>query len=199
MSLEDLKQKIISDANAEANVIKQEAKSEIDTVKKEAQEKLSELLKEAEKEAERIAEEKRQNIITLARMNSKNKVLAKKQEIIEKVFEEAFVRLTNMTADEFRGFIKQILQNYNPDKDTLVYVGKKNKDMIDASFIDAINKDSKSRGKFVLADSKKDFDYGIYLITDWIEIDFTFEGLIKNIRSEIEMDIINILFTKGSV
>lgn len=197
MSLAELKAKIVSDAEAEAKGIMEEADKEAQKIVEQAESQVQVLRAQIDKDAQRMAQERFQNIVTLARVSGRNLVLAAKQKMVNEVFEEAKKRLKSLSPQQFRQMAHRLLFNHPPKQDTLLMVGKKNREMIDESFVDRINKELKSPGKFILTESNRDFDYGMILVTDWVEIDITFDGILASIREEIEMNVIKTLFGRG--
>jgi vacuolar-type H+-ATPase subunit E/Vma4 len=199
MGFTELKEKIINDAMKNADGIAAETNEEILRINKKADEEIKSLLIQIEKEADREAKERYQNIVTLARVNSKNKILETRQKVLDDVFTEVYKKLTGLSTEQFRNLVKSLLAKYPPSEHTQVIVGKKNRSMIDKNFIDQLNREIKSSGKFELADTGKDFDYGVYLETAWVEVDLTFAGIIRTVRENMEMDVINTLFGKGQL
>ena len=198
MSLADLKSKIISDAQKEAEEIQKKAEKEAQKILDDARKCYQELRRQVEKEAQRLANERYQNIVTLARVQGRNKVLAVKRAIVDEVFQKVEEKLRNLTREEFRRLLIKLLLKYAPKEDTRVIVGKKNANMVDKTLIETINMRLKSSGRFILdTSSDRNFDYGVYLVTKWVEIDLTFKGILRSIREDMEMEVIKILFGKG--
>jgi V/A-type H+/Na+-transporting ATPase subunit E len=197
MALAELKQKIKTDAETLAKKITDEAKAEAEKIIDKARDDLARLTKQVEKDGDQLANERYQNIVTLARVSGKNKVLGVRQKLVDDVFSQVLDRMKQLTGDKFRDFARNILSHHPPGEDTKLMVGSKMRDMIDRKFVDDLNNTLKTPGKFILADPDRDFEYGFYLVTDWIEIDLTYNGIIRTVREEMEMDVINILFEKG--
>lgn len=196
MSLEILKEKILNDAKAEAERIKQEAQAEADGIIKEAEAELERLRKKVDGDARRVAEERFQNIVSLARVEGKNQILAVKQRMIQEVFDSAWHHMTLLQKDRFRPFAKRLLALNPPQRDTRLMVGKKSAPMIDEAFIKEVNQELGAPGKFILVENDRGFDYGFYLITDRVEVDLTFRSVLSAVRDKLEMQIITNLFGK---
>lgn len=197
MSLAQLKSKIILDAEAEAKRIKAEAEQKAEKIIQEGEKEHDRLKGEVEKEANRLAQERYQNIVTLARVKVRNEILAVKQDLINDVFDRVFKKMTRMSREDFQKLAWNLLAKYPPQEQVKLMVGKKNRDFIDRVFVEKLNIKLKSPGRFVLTEPDRDFDYGFYLVTDWLEIDLTFDGILRSIREQMEMEVIKILFGKG--
>ncbi len=197
MSLSDLKAKIIRDAEKEAQEIRTHAETQSGEILDGAKKDLSRLIKQAEAEGDRLAQERYQNIVTLANVEGRNKILSVKQEMLRMVFDEAHRHLEELSQDRFLTFARNILTCHPPREETRLMVGLANKDFVDEKFIDKINSSLKTPGKFILTENNRGFEHGFYLITDRVEVDLTFQSILAAVREELEMDIIGTLFGKG--
>jgi V/A-type H+/Na+-transporting ATPase subunit E len=197
MALAELKQKIKADAEAQGQKIISEAKDEAEKIIKKAHEDLAQLTKQVEKDGDQLANEKHQNIVTLARVSGRNKVLAVRQNMVDTVFSQVHDKMKKLSDTEFKEFADSLLSQYPPQEDTKLMVGRQNSKLIDKKFVDDLNKKLDAPGKFILTEADRDFDYGFYLVTNWVEIDLTYNGILRTIREEMEMDVIETLFGKG--
>lgn len=198
MSLADLTEKIINDARMEADQMAKGSADEADKIIADAREELEKDREKLAREAERIAAERYQNIITLARIQSRNKVLETKQKLLDEVFSIVRKKMVELKPERFKEFALKILSRFPPEEKTLLVVGKAHKSIIDAKFVEQLNRMTADRAKekFVLSGDGPDIQYGFYLISGDIQVDLTFESILKTIREELEMQIIGILFGK---
>ncbi len=90
MSLEKILDKIIDDANAEADKILVESREKAEKIKEEAEKKASELADALVEEAERQGQLEASRLITQARLETKINILSRKKELIQEVMEKAF-------------------------------------------------------------------------------------------------------------
>ena len=90
MSLEKILDKIIDDANAEADKILLESRGKAEKIKEEAEKKASELADALVEEAKRQGRLEASRLITQARLETKINMLSRKKEIIQEVMEKAF-------------------------------------------------------------------------------------------------------------
>ncbi len=90
MSLEKILDKIIDDANAEADKILVESREKAEKIKEEAEKKASELADTLVEEAERQGQLEASRLITQARLETKINILSRKKELIQEVMEKAF-------------------------------------------------------------------------------------------------------------
>ncbi len=90
MSLEKILEKIIDDAQTEADKIILESKKKAAENKEKARKEASDLAEALVKEAERQGHLEASRIITQARLEKKINTLSRKKELIEEVLEKAF-------------------------------------------------------------------------------------------------------------
>lgn len=198
MSLNDLTQKILNDSRMEAEEIEKNASLQADAIVSKANSELEKEREKLRKEAERLANEKYQNIVTLSRIEAKNKVLESKQQLIEEVFTKVRKKLENMDNASYKTFAINLLSNFPPEGKAILLVGKKHKSLIDKDFVQKLNRNvQRSGGSFVLSDRESDFNNGFRLVTGDVQIDLSFDSILKSVREDMEIDIINTLFGKG--
>jgi len=92
MSLEKILEKIIDDAQTEADKIILESQKKAAEIKEKAQKEAYDLAEALVKEAERQGHLEASRIITKARLEKKINTLSRKKELIEEVLEKAFQR-----------------------------------------------------------------------------------------------------------
>jgi vacuolar-type H+-ATPase subunit H len=90
MSLEKILEKIIDDAQTEADIIIIESKQKAAEIKEKARKEASDLAGALLKEAERQGHLEASRIVTKARLEKKINTLSRKKELIEEVLEKAF-------------------------------------------------------------------------------------------------------------
>jgi vacuolar-type H+-ATPase subunit H len=90
MSLEKILEKIIDDAQSEANKIILESQKKAAEIKEKARKEASDLADALLKEAERQGRLEASRIVTQARLEKKINILSRKKELIEEVLEKAF-------------------------------------------------------------------------------------------------------------
>lgn len=95
MGLEDIKKKILSDAEHKKAEILKEAQEKAAAAKSEAEAKVSAYRKTSLENAEVEGESLRRGIVIDAKQKVKNEILAKKREMIEEVFASAISAFTN--------------------------------------------------------------------------------------------------------
>jgi len=92
MSLEKIQEKILQDAQAEADSIILDSKKKTEEIKDTAQKEASGLAAALLDEAERKAQLESSRIISQARMEKRIKILSRKKEIIDEILDKALLK-----------------------------------------------------------------------------------------------------------
>ncbi|MCE1247035.1 MAG: hypothetical protein LWY06_10360 [Firmicutes bacterium] len=199
MALSDLTEKILADAKAEAQKIISDAKAEAESLLAEARADLEAGREKLGRETERIAREKYTNIVTLAKIEARNRTLLSRQKMISRVFERVREKMEAMEPSVFEKFAFNLLLRFPPSEITEIQMGRKHSGFDSSKLILELNRkiSGKSGGKFVLASKPADFDWGFKLFSGEMQVDLTFGSLVESYRLEMETEISRILFTKG--
>ncbi len=197
MALEDIINRILSDAKKAADDIKAEATAEADKIKNEAKveadAKKAALIAEAKTEAER--ESKR--LLSLARLEAKNAVLAKKRSMIDSVFAGALSKVQSLPKEEYEGLVKKMILASSLEGDEEIILSPSDKDKMGEGFVKDVNAALKTKGnkaELKLSKESRKTDGGFILKSGKIEINSTFPVLIEMLRESIEPRVIGVLF-----
>lgn len=197
MTIKEIKEKIISDAQIKANEIIVQAESKAQKIK-------SKGIKEAENIKNDILGKNRQEgllkknkILTEANLNAKKAILSEKQGIIEKVFSKALEDILNLEDREYCKFIKKIILNNIENGNEIIYISATDKKRITKVFIDDTNRELKNKGKkgeLILDTSYIQIKGGVIIGSGNIRKNISLELLLQKAREEYEMEINNQLF-----
>jgi len=188
MPINDIEKRIITEAEAEAEKIKEEASDKASIILSDAEEEASKLREEILEQAKNKAEEEKRKIISPSRIKAKNDLLEKKQELIKQVFDEALKEMSNWKDKDYKKTIKTLLRDIPKEGNILPAQDKEkiiSKALSEAKIkkIKVLKGTSKIKGGFIFEGKK-------------INIDCSFETYIAHLREKIEPEIIEILFGK---
>ena len=157
-------EKILADANAEADKIKKEAEEKEAAEQAKFTEQLDEYKKQTEILAKKAGEDERSHVLAAARMDIAKEFLAEKRKILDEVFEQAHQQLQNLPDEEYRALIKKLILDAVETGDEQVVIDTKEK-RIDREFIKKINSElgSGKKGDLKLSDQKQDIGAGFIL------------------------------------
>lgn len=140
---------------------------------------------------------RKNRILSNAQLKVRNDKLSAKQEVIEKIFITAKEKLNNMSADEFKKFVKSKILTLDIAGDENIIVDSKRKEILDSEFINDLNSNLKSlnkKGELKLSEVEGNFNGGFIIEKNGIEINNTFDSLVNSLREEMEFEIARVMF-----
>ena len=195
MEAEQVVEKILADARAEADKIKKQA----DDKETDEQAKLSEQLDEYKKQTEILAQkagkDEKSHILAAARMNIVKEYLAEKRKILDEVFEQARRQLQNLPDAEYHALIKKLLLDAVETGDEEVIVDT-NEGRISEELIKEINQQLSSdrKSSLKLSDQRQNIGAGFILSRGKIKTNVSIEVLLDQARKELEIQLAKELF-----
>ncbi|MBN2456059.1 MAG: V-type ATP synthase subunit E [Sedimentisphaerales bacterium] len=193
MESEQVTNKILADAEAEAEKIKSDAGQKQAAEQAEFQEKLGNYQQQTHTLAQNAAKEKKERMLASARMQSAKQLLTEKRAILDEVFSQARKRLEKLLEQDYKKLMKKLMLEAVETGEEEVIVDY-NEKVIDQSFIDEINKLLKDNGSIKLAEEKRKMSGGFILDRGKIKTNVTFDVLIARVRTELEVELAKELF-----
>lgn len=198
MGLEEIKLKILNDAQDTASEILDKANLKAHQIMEEAEDRAKSAAENILKLAGKNAEKEKRRILTLARLKSKNLVLTEKQKLIEDVFEGALNRLNNLSDGEYRSFVEKfILKTVSSGEEEIIISPASEKSITD-DLISEINSElikNGKVGKLKLSSERREIGKGFILKSTNAEIDCTFKAIIEESKNEMEPEVVKVLFS----
>lgn len=195
-SIDKLTSKIIGDSELKAKALIEEARAEekklIESKVSEAQEQRTALLKKAEDEAKTRGE----RVISNAELQVRNLRLSAKQQVLDKVFTDALVSLSNISNEKTLEFIKNNILSLGLTSDVEIILGEGSL-VVSEEFINELNASLQASGKTArvkLNPNRRNIKGGFILSKNGVEINYSFEALVKNARNELEAEVASTLF-----
>ncbi len=195
MDAEQVINKIISEANQNADSIKQQAQNEVDQQNKDLQNELDDFEKQTQKMAEQAAQDKTDRMLAQSRMQNQKKILKAKVEVLDQIFSSAAEKIAQMPDDQYNSLMTNLMEKAIETGDEEVIVGK-NETRINQDFIKQLNRKLGSgyKGNLRLSTEKTDIGAGFILRRQKIQMNVSVEVLIDRVREEIEPQIVNLVF-----
>lgn len=130
MGLQDVKNEIVEEAEARAEVIVEEAEAQKEELLSEAKEQAEDLVQEAEEEAEQESEAIRRKKLSAARMQARKKKLQARESILDEAFDTFKERILNLDTEKEQELIENALKRLDDDIDIgTVYAAEKHEDV----------------------------------------------------------------------
>jgi V/A-type H+/Na+-transporting ATPase subunit E len=195
MEAEQVIEKILSDAKAEAEKISKEAADKAAAEQARADAKLAEYRQQAETLAQQAAEDEKAHILAGARMEAAKEYLAEKTKILDEVFERAAKRLGELPDKEYRALMTRLMTEAVETGDEEVVIGKKEK-RIDKDFITEVNGklQGDKKGNLKLAKDKHEMPGGFILRRGKIKTNVSPAVLLEQARNDLVIELAKTLF-----
>lgn len=195
MNAEQVVNKIISEAQDQADKIVAEAKeaAQAQLVKLDAQ--VSDFRKETEALAAEAADDKKSRMLAMARMDIRKEHLAAKVDLLDKVFDQARQKICSMPDDQYRQLIIDLMVSAVESGDEQVLIGN-NETRIDTNLIKEVNRKLGPgfKGNLMLANETAEIDSGFILKRKKVQVNVSGEILIAKAREELEIELSGELF-----
>ncbi|GHV52210.1 ATPase [Synergistales bacterium] len=191
MSLAQITEKIDKDAHAEAEKLLSAAKEKEAEIKREADSSVNEIsgASQARFDKERPEIFKRSEIV--ARLDVAKIELGAKRKLIQDVFDEALVKLEKLGSKEYLGFCEKLLKEAAKDGGELLLVSNGEK-YITKEWVDGFN--SRNNAKIKLSDKRQDFSGGFVLNNGRIDVNCSWEMLMRAAQEKLEPEVVKRLF-----
>jgi len=195
MDAEQVIEKILAEAKAEAEKINNQAAREQQAEQAELDELLAEHHKQTQILARKAAEDTKAHLLATARMTIAKEYLAEKRRVLDEVFEKAREKVKNLPAKDYRGLMKKLMLKAVETGDEEVVLDAK-ETRIDEDFITEINHQlgSNKKGNLRLSPQREDLGAGFILKRGKIKTNASLDVLLSQAREELEMELAKDLF-----
>lgn len=181
---QNLIDKILADANAQAEEIKKAAKEEAEQIIAAAKAKASKEKAAADKITVLEAEKAASKELSAADMQAKKLILAEKQKCIEEVIAETEKKLASLKGEEYKNVILKMIKNADCKDSEIIFSGKDKTEL---------QKSVEDMGLKV-SDETRDIDGGFVVKKGDVEYNYSFKSIITVEREEIQQIAAGILF-----
>ncbi len=195
MEAEQVVEKILADAKAEAEKIKKQADDKEAAEKAKLNEQLSDYKKQTDIIAQKAGEDKKAHLLAAARMDIAKDYLAEKRKILDEVFDQARQKLQNLPDGEYCKLMTKLMLKAVETGDEEVIVDN-NEKRIDQKFIKHINRELEPgyKGNLRLAGVRQNLGGGFILKRGKIKNNVSIEVLLAQARKELEIELAKKLF-----
>jgi V/A-type H+-transporting ATPase subunit E len=190
-------ERIISEARQKAEVILQDATQRAEAIKEEAvragERERQEILKRAELEAQEHIRRRR----TISELEMRKALLETKQEMIEKAFHNVLKTLGKLPPVEYQDVVYSLLKATVSTGEEELIIAQKDEDKYTPEFLERVNQGLMKAGKkgaLRLAQERRDLEGGFILKYGGVEVNNSFESLLRMERDEIEPEVAKVLF-----
>jgi V/A-type H+-transporting ATPase subunit E len=197
MNAEQVVDKILSEANAEAEKIKASAGEKCAAAEAELKSQLADYEKQTEVLAAQAAEDKKARMLATANMEIKKEYLAAKVALLDDVFNKVRDRIKSLSDSKYENLITSLMSKAVQSGDEQVMVGAGEK-RINHALIKQINRKLGPgyKGNLQLAQDRADIDGGFILKRGKIQVNVSTEVLVAGARDQLEIELVDELFAE---
>jgi V/A-type H+-transporting ATPase subunit E len=194
MSIEKIYERIETQAAASADDIIGEAARQAARIRDEYAGRSAELGESLRAYAEKKAGEAGRRLIVSEQLELKKALLAKKREILARIYDDARKRIEGLGDEESAGIIREmILENAVSGREEIVVSGRQSS-IFDGKFLDSLNSGFKGDGSFTLAQEKGSFPWGVVLREGRRVVDLSLDVVFEQLKEKVEPRIAALLF-----
>jgi V/A-type H+-transporting ATPase subunit E len=194
---EKLKQKILSDAEAEARKILEEGQAEAGGITGEARAEADKAASQYQARAEADAAEHIRRQVSLRELEARKAVLAEKGRLMEEVFDKVIESLREKDRTGGYRLTRDLLLKAIETGTEEIIVAPDDRKAIDKAFIDSLNAEISKAGKkgeITLSEETRDIRGGFILRRGRAESNSSFDTLLTMLRDDVESRVAGILF-----
>ena len=193
---DNLKNRILSDARAEADANISQARREADSIVLKAREEAQALHASLVEKAERDSIERERRLISVAELEGRKEKLAVKQRLIEALFIHAIEILCKKPDSEYEALLVDMISNIAAG-DEEVFLSARDNRRLSSGFIRTVNQSLAAKGKpggLKLSQEARQIKGGFILRSGQIEINNSFETVVKMQKDSLESLAVKMLF-----
>jgi V/A-type H+-transporting ATPase subunit E len=196
MDAEQVVEKILADANGQAEQIKIAADQTQAAEKAKLDEQLSEFKKQSQALAQKAQQETKEHLLAAVRMEIAKQGLAEKRAVLDEVFVQAQSQMQKLDDKSYRKLMARLIGESIETGDEEVIVDKADS-RIDAEFIQSVNQKlgGDLKGNLRLSGERRDLGGGGFVLKRGdILTNASLDVLLEQVRKELEMELAGELF-----
>lgn len=190
MALEDIQREILSSAEKQAAQVIEAARLEASQILKKSEENSDQLQKQSLDQAHNLAEEMKEHQKLNSELEERKKMLALKQNLVEKIFQEALEKLKKLSDTDYG----LLLENGLADLDGLqgILIPARGRETVTRHILGKTH-----LGHLKLAPESVEMAGGFLIKSRVFDLDFSFEAVLKNLKTSLEKEILTLLFKEA--
>jgi V/A-type H+-transporting ATPase subunit E len=193
MSANQVIDKILSEAQSQAEQIKKQADEKNAKEKQKFQAELDSYNKETDRLKNKAFEEAKSQTLASARMQIAKNGLKVKKDLLDETFNMAAEKIMNMDAADYQGLMEKLILSAVQSGDEELVVDK-NEGRIDAGFVERLNSKLSDKGHLKLSDSRADIGAGFILQKGRVRVNGSLKVLIDTARENLQTELAGELF-----
>ncbi|MBR0160435.1 MAG: hypothetical protein IJQ02_03950 [Oscillospiraceae bacterium] len=188
-------EKIIAHIEAEAKeaaeAIIKSAEEKCGRITAQYEEKAAGIYSEKIREGVQACQDREDGALRIARMEARKKVLAVKQEMVEKSFEDAKQSLLSLPEEDYLALLSRLVRDAAGTEGEEIILNRHDHEALGEKLLKIVNENG---ARFTLADDCGDFSGGLILRRGNIETNCSIELLVDLCRGELSSKLAEVLF-----
>ena len=195
--IEKITERIAQDAQAEVTQVETQAKAQADAI-------TAKYAAQAEAERQNLlatgkakAEERMERLDSAAQMEAKKMLLAAKQEMLDKAFALALVKLTQLPEEEYVDLLAKLAAKSAATGKEQIILSQADRTRYGVKAATRANELLAKEGKtasLTLSETTRDIKGGLLLSDGAVEVNCAFETLVRLARNEVAQEVTKTLF-----
>ena len=146
---------------------------------------------------EKAAAEREERLVSVAQMEARKVTLGAKQEMVEQAFDLALRKLCEMPDERYIATAAGLLAEAAPDGKGTVIFSEQERKRIGQASVDAANAKLGEKGKLTLSSETRNIRGGFILVNGSVEVNCTFETLVRLQKGSMSGEVAKLLFPEG--
>lgn len=186
---------IRADAQAQCDAILAEAQAQCEAIRADWAKKADEAYGERIRAGVKKCADEADSAARLGRMESRKALLALKQDMIARSFDEAQKRLVSLPREDYVALLAKLAAEAAVTGSEEIVLNAADRSTVGEAVVKAANEKLGARGALTLSGREGDFDGGLILRRDNIEVNCTAALLVELCRGEMSAAIADMLFS----
>lgn len=190
--MERIRESILAEARTQAEAIIKEAEDSVKEMEQQAEKRAEELTKNRLERAKVEAQDAQKRMLSMAELELKKQSLEAKQSIIDQAFDKALVKLNNLPEEKYAAMIVSALGSVGIKGGEELIVPPQDREKFQKGLLKKVN--DRLGIELKLSDEDRGIQGGFIVKVDGVEINNSFETLLRMEREKVESEIADILF-----
>jgi V/A-type H+-transporting ATPase subunit E len=193
-----LKEKILAEAESQAQVVLEEAQKKVAAITAKSEQGIAEKVASLLEMARLQGDERRRRAKTIAELDARKAILAAKEKMIEDTFKQALTRLSAMDQQQFEDLLFPMLLAASETGAEEVIVSPTDRERFTSEYLGRVNQALTQAGKLgnlILSDETRVMQGGFILRAGDVEINSSFDSVLRMQRDQLEPEVAAILFS----
>lgn len=185
--------RIDQDAQKEIDEITAQARAQADEITRSFQAQAARESQEIVDRGRRNADERVERLASVAQLEARKMELAAKQEMLDQAFAQALEQLVNLPEGEYVSLLANLAVKASSNGREAVILSKKDRTRYGKQVVTQANERLKD-GHLTLSEQTRNIKGGLILADGDVEVNCTFETLVRLQRGTLEREVAKVLF-----